>query len=93
MDMGQVEQTGLDPKAKAEKRIGQKEQILAMLERAGDAGVDSETLNRVAFRYSALIFRLRADGFVIDTLPRKNTELARFVLRGKSAGLVQTELF
>jgi len=93
MQASGVEQVGLSPNDKAEKRASQKEIILAMLQGAGDAGLDSEILNRVAFRYSAIIFRLRADGFVIETLPRKNTELARFVLRGKSAGVVQAELF
>jgi len=86
MQASEVEQVGLSPKEKAEKRIGQKEVILEMLTRAGDAGVDSEMLNRVAFRYSAIIFRLRADGWLVDTLPRKGTELARFVLRGRASG-------
>ena len=94
MDMGQVEQTGLDPKAKAEKRIGQAEIILAMLQGAGANGVTSEEMNRVAFRYADCIFRLRKGGHLIETVGRRGTELCRYVYKGYGiACQIQEELF
>ncbi len=76
-------QIGLTPKAKAEKREGQKEKILAMLTEAGVYGLTSEALNKVAFRYAAVIHKLRKDGWVISTDGRKATELVRYTLRGR----------
>ena len=74
---------GLTPQAKAEKRAGQKEAILAMLQGAGVWGCTSEALNKVAFRYAAVIHKLRKDGWLISTEGRQGTELCRYALRGR----------
>jgi hypothetical protein len=63
------------------KRETQKAKILGMLQKAGALGCTSEELNRVAFRYASVIFRLRRLGHEIETVERNGTELARFILR------------
>jgi len=95
MQASEVEQVGLSPKDKAEKRIGQAEIILAMLKAAGSNGLNSEELNRVAFRYAAVLFRLRAAGHQIDTVGRRGTELCRYIYRGHviACCATQEELF
>lgn len=75
---------GLTPEAAEAKHNGQKERILEMLKRAGADGCTSETLNRVAFRYASVIHRLRRDGYLIETADRHNTELARYIYKGKA---------
>jgi hypothetical protein len=83
MEIEAMEVPGLSPKVKAEKRLSQEDRILNLLLDRGKLGAGSEELNKIAFRYSAIIFNLRhRGGWVIETLPRTGTELARFVLKG-----------
>lgn len=84
---------GLTPEAKAAKRAGQKEEILLMLMRAGHHGCTSEQLNKVAFRYASSIHRLRQDGYLIETVGRSGTELARYILKGNLKPGEQIPLF
>jgi hypothetical protein len=85
---------GLTPTAKAAKRISQRETILAMLLAAGERGCTSEELNPVAFRYGAVIFDLRhKEGYIIETLGRRGTELVRYVLKGQVKAGEQVPLF
>jgi hypothetical protein len=65
-----------------------------MLQAAGPRGCTSEELNRVAFRYASVIYRLRhLDGHQIETIGRQETELARYVLAMKTEDNGQIKLF
>ena len=75
---------GLPPEAAEAKHNGQKERILKMLQAAGARGCTSEELNRVAFRYASSLHRLRRDGWQIETVGRKDTELARYIYKGNA---------
>jgi len=76
---------GLTPEQKQRKRKTQRETILAMLQTANGKGVTAEELNKVAFRYSAIIYKLRHEnGYMIDTVPRHGTECAKYVYQGHS---------
>lgn len=81
--MEEPSRLGVTPEQKAESRINQKDRVLTALLNAGEGGCTSEELNRICFRYSGRIFDLRHDGWMIETLARRGTELARFVCKGK----------
>ncbi len=55
-----------------------------MLKDAGISGVTNGQLNRVTFRYGAVIHRLRKEGWLIDTIPidRKNGYY-RYIYKGR----------
>ena len=91
--LAELAPVGLDPKAKAEKRLGQRERILALLEAAGPRGCSSEELNAVGYRYGGRLFELREQGYIIETHGRTGTELARYILKGKLAPGDQVPLF
>jgi hypothetical protein len=57
----------------------QKDQILQMLEDAGDKGVLNIELNEFAFRYGGRLFELRQDGYRIRSKHVKNS-IWRFTL-------------
>lgn len=52
-------------------RISKSKQVFKALERAGKYGVDNRELNRIMFRYGAVLFRLRQEGYRIDTVQVK----------------------
>ena len=60
------------------KPSGQYEQILKLL-KANPKGVYNYELNRIAFRYSAIIHRMRGDGWDIQT-EKINSGLYKFYL-------------
>ena len=66
----------------SEKREGQRDKILALLQAAGPRGVTNLLLNEVAFRYGGRIFELRKLGWDISTVC-EGESVYRFVLRGK----------
>lgn len=60
-------------------RLSQKARILSVLRAAGLYGVRSYDLINIAYRYSARIYQLRADGHRVLTLRTGKNEF-RFVL-------------
>lgn len=65
-----------------------------MLQAAGGVGCTSEMLNKVAFRYSAIIHTLRhKHGYIIETFGRRGTDLVRFILKGQLKEGEQASLF
>ena len=52
------------------KRKSRTQRIIDLMKRPNGAGNDE--LNKIAFRYGAIIFRLRKDGHQIETVYIKN---------------------
>ena len=75
------------------KRLTQRDRVLALLIAGGEQGVTSEELNKISFRYSAVVFDLRATGHDIQTVPRVHTGLVRYVWHRGPQPQTQQELF
>ncbi len=50
---------------------------------SGKQGISNGELNKISFRYSAIIFKLRNEGCTIDTVKIGNTGLFKFYFRDK----------
>lgn len=70
---------------------GQENKVLTALVGAGKTGLRSEELNKVCFRYSALIHTLRHKrGLNIVTKRRSGTKLVKFVLTNPKDAVAAT---
>lgn len=58
----------------------QKERIFELLRRRGKQGATNRELNNIAFRYGAVIFDLRKDGYDIQTVQIRKG-FFKFILR------------
>jgi hypothetical protein len=65
-------------------REANKKKLLEALLSAGSLGLTTEAASALAgIRFGGRVHELRAEGWEIVTLPRKGTEKARYVLKGK----------
>lgn len=48
-----------------ERRKPQKQRVLELLKRRGEAGATNDELNEIGFRYGARIYELRREGYAI----------------------------
>ena len=83
----------LQIKERAERRLTKQEEILDLLERAGKDGVSTGQLVRIQPRFSARIYELRKNGWVIDRLEIPGSDNCRYILRGQKITMGQLVLF
>lgn len=56
------------------------ERVFEALKRGGKEGVTNGELNKISFRYGAIIFNLRKDGYKIHTQKIGNDGLYKFYM-------------
>lgn len=59
-----------------------KEEVLECLRIAGDEGLTNIELRQIAVRFTGIIYFLRKDGYIIETI-KEGHGVFRYVLRGK----------
>lgn len=65
------------------RKLTKADRVERALRMSGRRGVSNWNLNKITFRYGAVIYKLRDRGYEIDTIKVKNNGLYMYYYRGK----------